>query len=77
MKLADWRVSWESCGLLAFLLVIIIVLAILCTWLRKKAVRWLFTLLAITFWVAFLALLGFVIGYSAGEHGVHVLHVLF
>jgi cytosine/uracil/thiamine/allantoin permease len=62
---------------LAFLLIIILVLALLCTWLRKKAVRWLFTLLAIVFWIAFLALLGFVVGYSAGEKGFHITKLLF
>ena len=70
--------SWESCRLLLiFLLILLLVIAFLCTWLRRKAVRWLFTLLAIVFWVAFFALLGFVIGYTAGERGFHVLHVLF
>jgi cytosine/uracil/thiamine/allantoin permease len=58
---------------LVLLLILLLGIAILCTWLRKRAVRWLFTLLAVVFWIAFLALLGFVIGYQAGEHGVHIL----
>jgi cytosine/uracil/thiamine/allantoin permease len=63
--------------LLVLLLVIILIIAIACTWLRTKAVRWLFTILAVVFWIAFLGLLGFVIGYQAGTHGVHVLHLIF
>lgn len=59
------------------LLVVLLVMAILCTWLRRKAVRWLFTILAVLSWVAFLALLGFVVGYQAGSHGVHILRYLF
>jgi cytosine/uracil/thiamine/allantoin permease len=58
---------------LVLLLILLLGIAILCTWLRKRAVRWLFTLLAVVFWIAFLALLGFVIGYQAGEHGLHIL----
>ncbi|QSO54355.1 hypothetical protein JZ785_11635 [Alicyclobacillus curvatus] len=63
--------------MLVLLLVIILIIAIACTWLRTKAVRWLFTILAVVFWIAFLGLLGFVIGYQAGTHGVHVLHLIF
>lgn len=63
--------------MLVFLLVLLLVIALLCTYLRKKAVRWLFTLLAVVFWVSFLALLGFVIGYRAGLNGVHITHLLF
>jgi hypothetical protein len=59
--------------MLVFLLVLLLGIAILCTWLRKRAVRWLFTLLAVVFWISFLALLGFVLGYQAGEHGLHIL----
>ncbi|MCL6599092.1 hypothetical protein [Alicyclobacillus macrosporangiidus] len=58
------------------MLVVLLAIAVLCSWLRRKAVRWLFTLLAVVFWIAFFALLGFVIGYSAGEHGVRILHAL-
>lgn len=63
--------------MLVVFLVILLIIAILCSWLRRKAVRWLFTILAVIFWVAFCALLGFVIGYGAGFHGVHVLNYLF
>lgn len=63
--------------MLVALLVMILIIAILCTWLRTKAVRWLFTILAILFWIAFLGLLGFVMGFQAGTHGVHVLHYIF
>lgn len=58
--------------MLVFLLILLLAIAIVCTWLRKKAVKWLFTLLAVLFWIAFLALLGCVIGYSVGEHGFKV-----
>lgn len=58
------------------LLILLLVLAILCSYLRRKAVRWLFTTLAVIFWIAFLALLGFVIGYQAGN-SVHLTKLLF
>ena len=63
--------------MLAFLLILLLVIALLTTWLRNKAVRWLFTFLAGLFWIAFLGLLGFVIGYHTGESGLHLTHVLF
>ncbi len=59
--------------MLVLLLILLLVIAIVCTWLRRKYVKWLFTLLAVLFWIAFLALLGFVIGYSVGQHGFQVL----
>lgn len=63
--------------MLVLLLVILLIIAVLCSWIRRKAVRWLFTILAVLFWIAFLSLLGFVIGYQAGLHGVHIMHYLF
>lgn len=64
-------------GSLLVLLAVILVLAIICTVVRKRAVRWLFTILAVLFWIGFLALLGFVIGYRVGDSGFHVLHLIF
>lgn len=62
--------SRERCQLsLYFLLVLLLILAVVCTYLRKKAVRWLFTLLSVVFWIAFLALAGFVLGYDFGMRG--------
>lgn len=63
--------------MLIFLLILLLVIAIVSTYLRTKAVRWLFTLLAVLFWLAFLSLLGFVVGYHAGIRGVHITHILF
>ncbi|MCL6548137.1 MAG: hypothetical protein K6T30_04415 [Alicyclobacillus sp.] len=62
---------------LLFMLILLLVAALLSTYLRKRAVRWLFTLLSVVTWVAFLAILGFVGGYQMGEHGVHVARILF
>lgn len=59
--------------MLVILLVLLLAIAVLCTWLRRHAVRWLFTILAILFWIGFLAFLGFVLGFQAGTHGVHLL----
>ncbi|QQE80305.1 hypothetical protein [Alicyclobacillus sp. SO9] len=63
--------------MLIFLLVLLLLIAVLCTYLRRKAVRWLFTILAILFWIAFLALLGFVIGYHLGQDHLHLSKLLF
>ncbi|OFW75079.1 MAG: hypothetical protein A2201_13150 [Alicyclobacillus sp. RIFOXYA1_FULL_53_8] len=63
--------------MLTFLLVVLLVIAVVSTYLRKKAVRWLFTLLAILFWLAFLSLFGFVVGFQAGTRGIHLTHLLF
>jgi hypothetical protein len=60
---------------LILFLVIIGALAILCAYLRKRAVRWLFSFLMVIFWVSFFVLLGVVIGYQAGLHGVQILHM--
>ncbi len=61
--------------MLIFLLVVIGGLAVLCSYLRKHAVRWLFTVLMVAFWIGFVVLLGFVAGYQSGMHGVHVPHL--
>lgn len=62
---------------LLLMLVVLLALALLCTWLRRRAARRLFTLLTVATWVAFLALLGFVAGYQVGERGVEVTRILF
>lgn len=59
------------------MLAVLLVLAVLCTFLRTRAVRWLFTTLAVLFWIAFLALLGFAVGYRVGDSGMHLSHLLF
>lgn len=59
------------------LLILLLVIVIVCIYLRRKAVRWLFTTLAFIFGIAFLALLGFMLGYQVGNSGVHVTHILF
>lgn len=59
------------------LLILLLVIALVCTYLRRKAVRWLFTTLAVIFWIAFLALLGFVTGYQMGNSNVHLAKILF
>ncbi len=59
------------------MLLVLLVLAVACTILRRRAVRWLFTTLAVIFWIAFLVLLGFVVGYHVGDSGIHVTHILF
>ncbi|MCL6593637.1 MAG: hypothetical protein K6T31_06640 [Alicyclobacillus sp.] len=57
-------------------MVLLLLLAVLCTWLRRRAaVRWLFTCLAAVFWLAFCGLLGFVLGYHAGASGLTILKV--
>ena len=61
--------------MLILLAVILGCLAILCAYLRKRAVRWLFTFLMIVFWIAFFVLLGIVVGYQAGLSGVKILHL--
>jgi len=63
--------------LLYALLVLLLVIAVACTYLRRKAVKWLFTILAVLFWIGFLALLGFVLGYHVGESGFHLSSILF
>jgi len=67
----------ESCLLLYALLVLLLVFAIGCMYLRRKAVRWLFTTLSVLFWIAFLLALGFVIGYDVGQSGLHLAKILF
>lgn len=62
---------------LLLLLALLLVLAGVCTYVRWRTGRRLFTFLAVVTWVAFLALLGFVAGYQAGERGVHVARILF
>lgn len=62
--------------MLVILLVLLAVLAIVCHALRKRAVRWLFSLLMYLFWISFIVLLGFTVGYQAGQHHFHLLHVL-
>ncbi|MCL6446178.1 MAG: hypothetical protein K6T83_22490 [Alicyclobacillus sp.] len=69
LSVAIWSVPVLG---LSFLLVVMVLLACLCTWLRARAVRWLFTCLSVVFWIACLSLLGFVLGYRVGEHGVHL-----
>lgn len=59
------------------MLAIVLILAIVCTVLRRRALRWFFTFLSVIFWVAFLALLGFAIGYHMGVSGVSLTHILF
>lgn len=59
------------------LLGLLLTLALLCTYLRRKAVRWLFTLLMVIFWILFLGALGYRVGYLAGLHGFHAAHVFF
>ncbi len=68
--MGEWNVQ-------VVLLLVLLAMAILCLWLRKRAVRWLFTLLAVVFWVAFLVLFGFIIGYTAGVKGIHIVKALF
>jgi hypothetical protein len=60
---------------LILFLVVIGAFAVLCAYLRKHAVRWLFTLLMVIFWIAFFVLLGVAVGYQAGTHGVQILHL--
>lgn len=59
------------------LLLVLLVLAVACSILRLRVVRWLFTTLALIFWIAFLALLGVALGYHAGSSGIHLSHILF
>jgi len=61
---------------LIVLLIVIGLLAVLCGYLRRKAVRWLFTLLMVLLWVAFFLLFGYIIGYQAGIHGFSLLKAL-
>ncbi|MCF8566049.1 hypothetical protein LLE49_15085 [Alicyclobacillus tolerans] len=63
--------------MLVGLLILLFVIAVLCTYLRRRVLRWLFTLLAVLFWLAFLLLFGFAVGYQAGTHNVHITHILF
>jgi len=62
--------------MLVILLILLAVLAVVCHALRKRAVRWLFSILMYLFWIAFVVLLGFTVGYQAGQHNVHLLHIL-
>ncbi len=61
--------------MLILLLVVIGGLAILCAYLRKYGVRWLFSVLMVVFWIGFFVLLGFAIGYQAGVLGIHPPHL--
>ncbi|WDL98044.1 hypothetical protein [Alicyclobacillus sp. ALC3] len=64
-------------GAQMLMLLVLLVVAVACTILRRRAVRWLFTTLAVGFWIAFLILLGFSLGYHVGISGIHVTHILF
>ena len=59
------------------LLSVLLVLAVACSILRRWAVRWLFTTLAVILWIVFLALLGFLLGYHVGNSDIHLSHILF
>ncbi|MCL6631514.1 MAG: hypothetical protein K6T63_02685 [Alicyclobacillus herbarius] len=61
---------------LTVVVAVLFILAAVCWFLRRKVMRGLFATLAILFFLAFFALLGYIIGYQAGMHGVHVLDVL-
>ncbi|MFD1673432.1 hypothetical protein [Alicyclobacillus fodiniaquatilis] len=43
---------------------------------RRSLGRFLLTFLTVVFWLAFIVLLGFVLGYTAGERGVSILKLL-
>ncbi|WP_067931932.1 hypothetical protein [Alicyclobacillus kakegawensis] len=57
-------------------LVVMFLLAVVCWLVRKKTLRGLFATLAVLFFLAFMGLLGYDIGYQAGVRGVHILGFL-